>query len=83
LSELKILVPLAGLIDVEAELARLRKQLDNEKGHVKTCQSKLANKRFVENAPAEVVEQERQRLAEHESNLRSLEEQVKKLESMQ
>jgi valyl-tRNA synthetase len=82
LAELKILVPLTGLIDVDAELSRLRKQLETEAKHVKTCQGKLANKRFVENAPAEVVEQERQRLAEHESNLGNLAEQVKKLESM-
>ncbi|MDZ4728655.1 MAG: valine--tRNA ligase [Xanthomonadales bacterium] len=82
LADLKILVPLAGLIDVEAELTRLRKQLEAENKHVKTCQGKLANQRFVENAPAEVVEQERERLAEHESNLGTLAEQVKKLESM-
>jgi len=82
LAELKVLVPLAGLIDVDAELTRLRKQLEAEKAHVKTCQSKLGNKRFVENAPAEVVEQERQRLSEHESNLTRLAEQIKKLETM-
>ncbi len=82
LAELKVLVPLAGLIDVDAELTRLRKQLDGEKTHVKTCQSKLGNKRFVENAPAEVVDQERERLTEHESNLTHLGEQIKKLESM-
>jgi valyl-tRNA synthetase len=83
LGELKVLVPLVGLIDVEAELVRLRKQTEAEIKHVKTCQGKLANKRFVENAPAEVVEQERHRLAEHESNVTRLNEQLKKLESMQ
>ena len=82
LAELKIMVPLAGLIDVEAELSRLRKQLEAENKHVKTCQGKLANKRFVENAPAEVVEQEKQRLLEHETLLASLAEQVKKLQAM-
>jgi valyl-tRNA synthetase len=81
--DLKVLVPLAGLIDVEAELSRLRKQLQMEKSHVDRCQAKLANKKFVENAPGEVVEQERQRLAEHQGSLSKLEEQVQKLEGMQ
>ncbi|HKX55066.1 MAG TPA: class I tRNA ligase family protein, partial [Xanthomonadales bacterium] len=83
LADLKILVPLAGLIDVAAELSRLRKQLDAENRHVNTCKGKLANKRFVENAPAEVVEQERQRLLEHETNLVNLNEQLEKLQAMQ
>jgi valyl-tRNA synthetase len=80
--DLKVLVPLAGLIDVKAELSRLRKQLKSEKDHVDRCQAKLANRKFVENAPGEVVEQERQRLAEHQTSLSNLEEQVQKLESM-
>jgi valyl-tRNA synthetase len=83
LADLKILVPLSGLIDVAAELSRLRKQLDAENKHVNTCKGKLANKRFVENAPAEVVEQERQRLLEHETNLVNLNEQLEKLQAMQ
>jgi len=82
LAELKILVPLAGLIDLDVELARLRKQQEGERAQVKTCESKLANKRFVENAPAEVVEQERQRLSERQSNLTRLGEQIRKLELM-
>jgi valyl-tRNA synthetase len=83
LGDLKILVPLAGLIDITAELSRLRKQLETENRHVQTCQAKLSNKRFVENAPAEVVEQERQRLQEHQTLLASLKDQLEKLEAMQ
>ena len=46
------------------------------------CPAKLANKRFVENAPAEVVTQERERLTEHQNHLANLLQQIAKLEEM-
>ncbi len=61
--ELKILIPLKGLVDVEEELARLNKQLEREQRDLRKSEGKLGNKRFVDNAPEAVVEQERQRLA--------------------
>jgi valyl-tRNA synthetase len=80
--DLKILIPLKGLVDVEEELARLHKQLAREDVDLKKSESKLGNKRFVDNAPAAVVEQERQRLVSHQANVENLQLQIQQLESM-
>jgi valyl-tRNA synthetase len=62
--ELKLLVPLEGLVDLSAERARLDKELKRVDGEIAKCRNKLASDTFVQNAPAAVVEQERQRLVE-------------------
>ncbi|GAG03487.1 unnamed protein product, partial [marine sediment metagenome] len=80
--ELKVLIPLAGLVDVEEELARLNKQLAREESDLKKSGSKLANSRFVDNAPKAVVEQENQRLSSHQANVENLQIQIRQLESM-
>jgi valyl-tRNA synthetase len=80
--ELKILLPLKGLVDVEEELARLNKQLEREMQDLGKSEGKLGNRRFVDNAPQEVVEQERQRLAAHRSNVENLKAQLRRLEAM-
>jgi valyl-tRNA synthetase len=80
--DLKILIPLKGLVDVEEELARLNKQLAREDADLKKSEAKLSNKRFVENAPAAVVEQERQRLGTHRANVENLQSQIRQMESM-
>jgi valyl-tRNA synthetase len=79
---LKVLIPLKGLVDVEDELARLNKQLAREESDLKKSQGKLGNNRFVDNAPAAVVEQEKQRLISHQARVENLQIQVQKLESM-
>jgi valyl-tRNA synthetase len=76
LGRMKILVPLAGLIDVEAEAARLNRQIDKLKKLQEQSNRKLANKAFVENAPEQVVARERERLREHEAAVAKLEEQL-------
>jgi len=80
--ELKVLVPLKGLVDVEAELARLSKQLANEKSLLAKADSKLNNRRFVENAPANVVAQEQERQTAHRANVDNLMTQYRRLESL-
>ena len=80
--DLKVLVPLKGLVDVEEELARLGKQLQRETADLRKSESKLGNARFVENAPEAVVEQERQRLAAHRDKVEKLEAQVRQLEAL-
>jgi valyl-tRNA synthetase len=80
---LRLLIPLAGLVDIEEELARLSKQLDREKKGLEQAEKKLANKRFVDNAPNEVVEKERQRLADHQTTVTELNAQIEKLASLQ
>ncbi|MGQ7642447.1 valine--tRNA ligase, partial [Streptococcus suis] len=55
----ELFLPLAGLINIEEEIARLEKELDKWTKEVKRVQGKLSNERFVSNAPDEVVEAER------------------------
>ncbi len=82
LGDLRLLVPMQGLIDVEAERARLGKQRDKLHADLARSQGKLRNERFVSNAPAAVVEQEKQRVAEFERQLGQLAEQLEKLDSL-
>ena len=73
--EMEVLVPMAGLIDKDAELARLDKELARLEGEVKRVGGKLANEGFVAKAPAEVLDKERAKLAEAEQALAKLAEQ--------
>ena len=66
-------VPMASSIDVEAELARLRKEHDYYTGFRASVMKKLGNERFVNNAPAAVVEVERRKLADAEQKLAAIE----------
>ncbi len=69
---LEVNVPLADNIDVEAEIAKLSKDVDYLEGFKASVLKKLSNERFVSNAPAQVVEAERRKLADAESKLNSL-----------
>jgi valyl-tRNA synthetase len=79
LGNLKLLIPLAGLIDLSAERARLEKELKRIEAEISKCQKKLGNETFVNNAPAAVVEQERQRLADWNTQLVAMREQHARL----
>ena len=61
-SELKLLVPLEGLVDLGAERTRLDKEIKRVEVEIAKCNGKLASDTFVNNAPPAVVEQERKRL---------------------
>ena len=76
---LRVLIPLAGLIDLGAEKTRLAKEIGKIESEIKKCESKLGNANFVANAPAEVVAQERQRIADWSTQLTALREQLQKL----
>jgi valyl-tRNA synthetase len=80
--DLKILIPLAGLVDVGEELQRLNKQLAREQADLKRSAGKLGNSRFVDNAPAAVVEQERRRLDAHQASVDNLSEQISRLKQL-
>ena len=79
LDELRLLVPMKGMIDVEAERKRLGKQLDRVQADLDRARSKLDNPNFVNNAPADVVTQEKQRAADFERQIAQLGEQLEKL----
>ena len=71
-----------GLIDVDAERKRLGKQVDKVQGDLDRARSKLDNPNFVNNAPADVVTQEKQRAAEFERQIAQLREQLEKLDEL-
>jgi len=79
LGDLRLLVPMKGVIDVDAERARLEKQQDKLNADLARTRGKLDNEKFVSNAPADVVTQERQRAAEIEKAIAQLGEQLEKL----
>ncbi len=69
-------VPLGGLIDVEAELAKAEAELKHLEGFLAGVQKKLSNERFVNNAPAAVVELERKKQSDAESKIATLKETI-------
>ena len=76
---LKVMVPLAGLIDLGAEKDRLRKEIERLKGEVQRISNKLSNEKFVANAPADVVDKERAKVADATGKLTTLEAQLRSL----
>ncbi|MGI9304453.1 MAG: valine--tRNA ligase, partial [Gammaproteobacteria bacterium] len=82
LGDMKILVPLAGLIDKDAELRRIEKELESLAGNLKKCQTKLDNPSFVERAPAHIVAQERKRVDDMQAALSQLEAEAERLRGL-
>ncbi|WP_288434399.1 valine--tRNA ligase [uncultured Pseudomonas sp.] len=80
--EMEVLVPMAGLIDKDAELARLDKEIGRLEGEVKRVGGKLGNEGFVAKAPAEVLEKERTKLAEAEQALAKLVDQRQRIATL-
>jgi valyl-tRNA synthetase len=76
--ELKLLIPLAGLIDLEAEKARLAREIKRIEGEISKSEAKLG--KFGPNTPATVVDQEKQRLADYTTTLAGLREQAARLD---
>jgi len=80
---LRILIPMAGLIDTQAELARLTKAIEKLQQDIQRGQAKLQNANFVDRAPADVVTRERQKVTDMELALSDLENQIRKIRKMQ
>lgn len=72
-------IPLAEKIDVEAELKKLETELAYQEGFLQSVRKKLSNERFVQNAKPEIVENERKKLADAESKIELLKENIKAL----
>ena len=72
-------VPMEGMIDTEAEKARIQAEIARYEGFLKGVNAKLGNERFVANAPAAVVENERKKLSDATQKLASLRERLAKL----
>lgn len=72
-------VPLTNNIDVEAEIAKLKKDLEYYEGFKNSVLKKLSNEKFVNNAPAAVVDGERRKLADAETKINTLKESISAL----
>jgi valyl-tRNA synthetase len=77
---IEVHVDLSRFIDVAAERKRLEKERENLKKQISGIESKLANKNFVDRAPPDVVQQQRDKLAELQNQLKSVETALAKLE---
>ncbi len=77
--DMELLVPMAGLIDKQAELKRLGKEIDRLKKEVSRANGKLSNDNFVSKAPPDVINKERAKLQDNQSALATLEEQLEKI----
>ena len=76
----KLAIPLEGLIDPAEEIERLQKELEGVENDIKIISSKLANKQFVEKAPAAVVEKEKAKITDAENKKAMLEKSIAKLQ---
>ena len=80
--ELEILVPMAGLIDQDAELARLGREIDKLEKDLARIQGKLSNAAFVDKAPAAVVDKEREKMQAQQQALEKLQEQAQRIRQL-
>jgi valyl-tRNA synthetase len=79
LDEATLILPLAGIIDVAAEKTRLAKEIAKAEGEISKIEKKLGNPGFVAKAPEEVVEENRERLAEYAAQKQKLSEALSRL----
>ena len=79
---MEILVPLAGLIDVDAERGRLSKEIAKAESGLKAVTNKLGNAKFVDNAPEAVVAKEKEKLEQLSTTLNALLEKLKGLDKL-
>ena len=69
-------MPLGSTVDVESEITKLEEELKYTQGFLNSVMKKLGNERFVNNAPAVVVEKEQKKKADAESKIKVIEEQI-------
>jgi len=77
----EVYLPLAGMIDIGKEIERLRRELDGLQAETVKVQAKLGNESFVAKAPPEVVQKQRDRLADLQDQLTKVQVRVAQLES--
>lgn len=80
--EMELLIPMAGLIDADAEIERLTKQREKITKDVQRLSGKLNNENFVAKAPAAVVDKEKAKLAEAQRDIAKLDEQIAQLQAL-
>ena len=73
-------IPITGTIDVEAEIQKINEELEYTRGFLNSVERKLSNERFVNNAPAKVVDLERKKAADAEAKIKTLEKSLASLQ---
>ena len=79
LAQVDLALPLAGILDFEAEKARLEKEIKATSGEIEKISKKLSNEGFIAKAPEAVIEENRRRLAEEEARKTGLEAALKRV----
>ena len=82
IGELELHIPLAGLIDKSAELERTKKEIEKLSKTQHQCEQKLGNQQYIDRAPADVVEKEREKLAECQSKIETLQAHYQRIERL-
>ncbi|WP_373097031.1 valine--tRNA ligase [Zhongshania sp.] len=82
LGSMEVLVPMSGLIDKTAEIARLEKEVQKLDKEIQRIQGKLGNAGFLDKAPADVVAKEQEKLATQQAAQQTLSEQIKSIQAL-
>jgi valyl-tRNA synthetase len=77
-----LFIPMGELVDVDKEIARLGKELEGTLGEIKRSEGKLGNPGFVSKAPANLIEQEKQKVEKNKALAQTISERIKELESL-
>ena len=72
----EVILPMAGMVDLEAESARLKKEIDSNQAEIARIQARLKDESFLSKAPADVVKREREKLATQNDRLERLSERL-------
>ncbi|MFW6386970.1 MAG: valine--tRNA ligase [Bacillota bacterium] len=78
--EIEIVLPLEDMIDIDKEIERIKGEIEDVEGEIKRAEGKLDNQGFVENAPEDIVQAERDKLKEYKSKKEKLQENLVELE---
>jgi valyl-tRNA synthetase len=81
-AKMKVLIPLAGLIDKDAEIARLEKEIARLRSDLERTEKKLQNPNFVDKAPPAVVQKEQDKLTAAQAALTELASQLRKIQAL-
>jgi len=80
LRDVEVILPLSGMVDREAEIKRVQSEIEKWRGQAARTEAKLQDKQFISRAPADIVQREREKLAEHMDRLGRLQKQLETLE---
>ena len=79
MKNIELFIPLKGLIDLNEEIARLEKQIEDMNGRLNAINRKLDNQNFIDRAPQQVIDHEKNKKADYELQLKKIEDNLKSL----